>query len=80
MSAISIYPNPAGEVVNVAIGGATQVESQIRIVDMTGRVAYLDKHFNPQVQINLDGFDAGVYFIIINVDDQSVVRKLNILK
>jgi len=80
MSRISIYPNPAMSVVNVEFGGAAQIESQIRIVDMVGKVAYLGNHFNEQVRINLDKFDAGIYFIIINVEDQSLIKKLNILK
>ncbi len=80
LSSIKIYPNPTRSMVNVDFGIASQVESQIRIVDMIGKVAYVGNHFNDQVRISLEGFDAGVYFMIINVDDQSLINKLSILK
>jgi len=80
ISDISIYPNPARNLVNVEFGSTLLIESQIRIVDMTGKVAYLENHFDDQLQINLEEFNAGIYFMIINVEDQSLIRKLNILK
>ncbi len=79
MSAISIYPNPASEMLHVKFGGGTQVESQIRIVDMIGKVAYVKNHFSDQVHITIEEFDAGIYFMIIDVEGQSLIRKLNIL-
>jgi hypothetical protein len=80
VSKISIYPNPATELVKVNFGEASAVESEIRIVDMVGKVAYLGNHFDSQVQIGLESLEAGVYFIIVNVGDQSLIRKLNVLK
>ncbi len=80
LSTISIYPNPARHTIHVKFGMATQVESQIRIVDMIGKMAYIGNHFDNQVQIGLDELEAGVYFMIINVEEQSLIRKLSILK
>jgi hypothetical protein len=79
-SAISIYPNPARDLVHVAFGASAQVKSQIRVVDMVGKVAYLGDHYDSKVQIDLDGFDAGIYFMVIDVEDQTLVRKLDIVK
>ncbi len=80
MSKISIYPNPAGENVHVEFGASSVYESQIRIVDMLGKVTYLEKHNSNQVQIALDGFHAGIYFMVIEVEGQSMITKLNIQK
>jgi len=80
ISKTSIYPNPATELVKVNFASGSAVESEIRIVDMLGKVAYMENHFDSQVQIGLENLESGVYFIIINVEGQSLVRKLDVLK
>ena len=80
ISTISIYPNPANEAVNVRFGTSFNEESEIKIVDMVGKVAYVGSHYDNHIFIDLAELKSGVYFMLIKVDGQSLVRKFDILK
>lgn len=66
----SIFPNPASDVLNINFSGVVLAENTtVSILDMTGRKV-LDKNLsksseNQVVQLSLEGFKAGVYFVQI---------------
>jgi hypothetical protein len=79
MDNIMIYPNPAREAIHVNFGGIAS-EAEIRIVDLTGKVAYLSHHHADQVEIDVNGLDQGIYFMILNIENESLITKINIVK
>gem|GEM_PF-3835995 len=72
---ITIIPNPTSRSVNIRaripLGGAI-----VRVFDTSGRLLSekkLDGNFS---SIQMTQFDSGLYFIIINISDQTYVKKV----
>jgi hypothetical protein len=56
---IYLYPNPAGDILNISLAGNRNYK--IQISDMTGRVLYENKR--KESSIDISSFDNGLYFI-----------------
>lgn len=73
-SAISLYPNPANEVVtimNLAKG------SNVRVLDVTGKVFFSSEITNEQATIPTDHFDSGMY--IIRIEKNGIIENRKLL-
>lgn len=72
---ITIYPNPAGDFVNVEF--ENQLYAKVQIIDATGRlVQSVQLNASPQ-RINLESLYPGVYFLVINNGSgSSVIEKI----
>jgi hypothetical protein len=71
IDAISIYPNPAQNVINIS--GDVPAGTQYTIIDQTGRVIATNT-FTGVTTIDVSGFEAGVYSFII-VGDNTLTAK-----
>jgi hypothetical protein len=72
---ILVYPNPASDVVNVSNAANTT----IRVFDITGQLMYTKFGVSNIEQINLSGFNPGVYTINIS-NLKSFINKCFIVK
>lgn len=73
---IELYPNPASDKVNITVAG---VEGSVRvaIVDINGKVARtFDTMGGQTVAVDIEGLSQGVYFVRLQSNGVSVVRKL----
>ena len=64
-SAIEFYPNPMNENSSFELSGVENGETQLRIIDVTGKVCEQQtfQHMNhSSLQINASNFDNGIYF------------------
>jgi len=68
---ITVYPNPANDVVNFRIDNES-VET-IQIVDLLGKVIVSVKVIKSSMEIQLDGFTNGAYFYQVLDANQSVL-------
>lgn len=57
---VSIYPNPANDVLNISLGDQHEVES-IQLIDFTGRVVESKGVNSDNEQLTVSGLAAGVY-------------------
>jgi hypothetical protein len=77
---ISMYPNPTSENVNISFGSNIGNTYQIKIINSLGQVIYDTgkASFNGLNEISLDvsNFSIGLYFVNIEVDNNSTVKKL----
>ncbi len=74
-NAISIYPNPANDMVFVQLGiGAKNTD--IRIFNVVGELVYQSEIFHQQTTIDVSSFAKGVYSIEVKNKDARVVKKL----
>ena len=73
--AISIYPNPASDVVHIKLSGEHE-NASIEIIDMCGKVVMQDKTTNENTMIDVRGLSAGVYFAQIRSRNRNIVRTL----
>lgn len=72
-SRVNVYPNPFSTVINVS---AAAPISEIKIMDMSGRLV---KSVNPgtaALQLDLSGFTGGIYFLSIESGDKVVTHKI----
>jgi extracellular elastinolytic metalloproteinase len=74
---ISIYPNPARDVITLTNTG-NQTITQISISDMNGRVIQMISNNNntPSRQINIENYASGIYFVRIQTATASVVKRI----
>ena len=71
---VSIYPNPVVDELKIDKGNNTTL--LISIIDYTGKLVYESKLSDQQITINFKEFAAGVYLIMIDNGNQSLVKKL----
>lgn len=73
VSSFEVYPNPATSVVYVKSNGSA---AQVSIIDLTGRCVKVVETTDNVTTISTDDINKGVYFIMIQQDDNKVVEKL----
>ena len=77
---IAVYPNPASEMVTIAINNAGFTQLLINIVDIQGKQVYneLDKNVSAayKKEINIEGFAKGVYYIRLTTGTDTRIQKL----
>jgi DUF971 family protein len=77
-SGVRMYPNPASDVLTIELQNVGP--SDIRIFDLTGKPVYIDRHVNSSTEIDVSGFESGIYFVTVTFGKESVISRLNILK
>jgi hypothetical protein len=72
---ISVYPNPAKDVLNLKVDGMQTVNA-VQIVDLNGRQVYSKTFDNvSDLQINVNTLSTGMYLINITSGDKTVTKK-----
>ncbi len=73
---IDIYPNPASGRINISINDSFNGEANISLFDIQGR-KLLDKKMNTEkIQLDINGFDKGLYLLNVNLQGKTYVNKL----
>jgi hypothetical protein len=78
-SGVRMYPNPASDVLTIELQNVAG-PSDIRIFDLTGKPVYMERHVNSFVEIDVSGFEEGIYFVTVSYGKESAIYRLNILK
>ena len=79
-SELNIYPNPATEMLNIELENYSGQLALVRIIDITGQVNYIKNHYEGIIKIDLSNFNTGLYFVVVNIDEKSIVNKIQIVK
>lgn len=81
---IELFPNPASELLNVSVKLEEQADAvYYTVIDGMGRQISQDVHNNvkdEQYTINTNNLAAGNYYLVINADDKTVMRKFSVIK
>jgi hypothetical protein len=84
IAAVSVYPNPASDYVNVSLSGEASVSANIRLVNLAGQVLLEKTVTNAggtTVPLAVSSYPAGNYLIVITASDGSKqVNKILISK
>ncbi|MGX7666558.1 T9SS type A sorting domain-containing protein [Flavobacterium pedocola] len=73
---LSVYPNPANDVVNITNNGALQI-NKVTVTDINGRtVKTINLDGVSESQINVSELNAGVYFVNIDTNEGSATKKV----
>ena len=70
---LSLLPNPARAIINMAITGSASKVTSVDIVDIAGKIIYTAKNF--QSIINLSNNPAGIYFVRVNTGSTIITSK-----
>lgn len=72
---VNLYPNPANEKVTVSVAGLSG-KAQVSVIDMSGRTVLTSTMEGDSAQLNVSKLAQGTYFVRINGENISTVRKL----
>ena len=75
--AIRLFPNPAGDQLNVSVDGSTK-NTTIKIYDMTGKQVMQQVTTNTIIKLNVAKLPAGVY--MLNVNNGTETRSVKFVK
>lgn len=63
---ITVHPNPASDVITLSGLNSQMKITSAKITNMAGQVVKTLDITSPTMDVNLNGFDNGVYFIVVN--------------
>lgn len=77
---VSLFPNPSNGTFFLNLGKASNITTDIRIVDVIGRVVHkqhvVSSDANGDIQVATAGLAKGVYQVMVNQNGKQVVKKL----
>ncbi len=81
LSVEQLHPNPASDLVNIVVNVDRPLHAEISVVNTLGQEVYRsDRRFTyagpHRVELQLNQFDSGLYFVRFNTGNQTVVQKL----
>lgn len=78
-AAITLYPNPAGQSVNIRLSSVAR-DLSYKLVDASGRIIVVQKLDPTGKEVNLDGLSVGLYFVNIYQGNSFIRSKKLILE
>jgi hypothetical protein len=80
LSNVNIYPNPANSMVNLEFNATQSGQAQIRFIDQMGRVAQTYYQTttagNNLMNLDINSVPAGVYFVQMISNEQTITKRL----
>lgn len=73
---VSIYPNPASDVVAININTDSFNTAQVTIIDTKGNVVMENRMEDAQATLNISSLESGIYFVKVDSDQFNKVSKL----
>ncbi len=72
---LTIFPNPANDILNVSINIFITHHSSLIITDMMGKTISTFEITSSTMEINISTYAAGMYFINVNIDGKEFIEK-----
>jgi hypothetical protein len=69
---ISVFPNPASDYVTI---NTASKNANVQILNVLGETVYNNTQQNEITRVNTSGFDSGIYFVKVTVDNKSQTMK-----
>jgi len=70
------YPNPSNGIVNLSFHKNTGMSKKITVYNSLGKIVLKQNSLRDIIQINLQDFSKGIYFIEVSIDDKAITLKL----
>jgi hypothetical protein len=70
---LSVYPNPANDMVTIA---ATTNLKQIEVIDLAGKVIFSSNNLSNKCTINTSAYNKGMYIIKVQTENSIQTTKL----
>lgn len=72
---VSLYPNPAGNQLNISLQTSSKLKAQVNIIDVQGKVVMTVEMKNNLAQLDISNLKPGMYFAKISANDHQVVKR-----
>jgi sugar lactone lactonase YvrE len=72
---LTVYPNPASQVLNITFTKNTESNNTIKLVNITGQTVYSNVIAKSEV-IDISGFAKGIYMLVVTNDNNTVTKKI----
>jgi len=63
---LSVYPNPATDILNISLSNASFKQSLVSIYNISGHLVITSKMNGSDTQLNIDGLSQGIYFVRVS--------------
>ncbi len=85
ISGVSVYPNPANEVIGITLGENYINSATVSIADLTGNVVYTGSFNsseikNGKIEINSSAFPAGMYLVKLETEKGNSIQRVVVQK
>jgi hypothetical protein len=77
---LSVYPNPASDVLNINIDNKAGTVNSYRVIDITGRVVAESNANSNSFAIDVNGVNPGLYFVQVILNNGNVATKRVVIK
>jgi hypothetical protein len=81
---LSIYPNPATEILNIVMEGQNSLENiNVELTDLSGKTIrnlQLNNIGSGAHELNVSNLAAGTYFLVIRNEEHRLVRKIDVIR
>ncbi len=75
---ISIYPNPAYDIIKIGFNNELKQDITVEIMDMTGQTIFKSQYHNMyEIKIPLSNYSSGIYLVEIKCDGKNYREKIN---
>ena len=75
-----LYPNPASDKLILELENIGHVNSIVKIYSVTGQAVFNGEFTQTKLQIDVNRFDAGLYFITVHADGNTFTKRIQVLK
>lgn len=75
----SIYPNPSAGIFNVIITNPSD-NASVQVMDIAGRLVYMNEKVNGTIKIDLTSFADGNYMLALNLNGATHVKRITLKK
>ncbi len=76
---MEVYPNPASQNIHIKLLAQQQFNGTLQILTSTGNIVYQEEVNQKLTTIDISLFSKGIYFIKIQNEHQSLVKKISII-
>jgi len=75
LTEISIYPNPASDILNIV---SNNTINRIRVLNSVGQIMFDNESNNSILNINTSNYQSGIYFIQLETNNEIITEKITI--
>jgi len=84
LNQVTVYPNPVAGVLNISFDLNKSTATKIEIIDLSGKqVLVLNNEISNGLvtkQIKTDDFKSGIYFVKIQTENESITKKISVIR
>lgn len=76
---INLFPNPTMDIATLDMTFSKTTDVQVQVINMMGQILFetsIGKVMEEKVELNLENYPDGMYFVRVKVDGQTIVKKL----